>query len=64
VLRDKLAGDVIYQDAAGARRQVTSGYGLEPGDAAFLRFRSHLSHWLATSGLDPVARPAALSCVV
>ncbi|MFF8786688.1 hypothetical protein [Streptomyces sp. NPDC015125] len=40
VLREKLAGDVIYEDTAGREEQVTRGHGLEPGDAASIRFRS------------------------
>ncbi|MCL3999036.1 hypothetical protein M4438_37060, partial [Streptomyces lavenduligriseus] len=40
VLGEKLAGDVLYEDIARREEQVTSGHGLEPGDAASLRFRS------------------------
>lgn len=40
VLREKLAGDVVYEDAARREEQVTRGRGLEPGDAASIRFRS------------------------
>ncbi|GLF98035.1 hypothetical protein [Streptomyces yaizuensis] len=40
VLREKVAGDVVYEDAARHEDQVTRGHGLEPGDAASIRFRS------------------------
>ncbi|WP_394426343.1 hypothetical protein [Streptomyces sp. SGAir0957] len=40
VLREKLSGDVFYEDTARREEQVTSGHGLEPGDAASIRFRS------------------------
>ncbi|MEV7892392.1 hypothetical protein ACWD3I_24895 [Streptomyces sp. NPDC002817] len=40
VLREKIAGDTAYEDAARREEQVTSGHGLQPGDAASLRFRS------------------------
>jgi hypothetical protein len=40
VLRDKVAGDVMYEGTARRAPQVTSGRGLEQGDAASLRFRS------------------------
>ncbi|MEO3976948.1 hypothetical protein AAFN69_24175 [Streptomyces sp. CAU 1734] len=39
-LREKLAGDVIYEDTARREEQVVRGHGLEPGDAASIRFRS------------------------
>jgi hypothetical protein len=39
-LREKLSGDVIYEDTAQREEQVTSGRALEPGDAASIRFRS------------------------
>ncbi|MER0477422.1 hypothetical protein ABR737_03455 [Streptomyces sp. Edi2] len=40
VLREKLAGDVLYEDTAQREEQVVLGHGLEPGDAASVRFRS------------------------
>lgn len=40
VLREKIAGDTVYEDAARREEQVALGHGLEPGDAASLRFRS------------------------
>ncbi|MFF4534256.1 hypothetical protein ACFY1P_33915 [Streptomyces sp. NPDC001407] len=39
-LRERLSGDVIYEDIARREEQVTSGRGLEPGDAASIRYRS------------------------
>lgn len=40
VLREKQADDVVYEDTARRKDQVTTGHGLEPGDAASIRFRS------------------------
>ncbi|MFE0063348.1 hypothetical protein [Streptomyces sp. NPDC059003] len=40
VLREKLSGDVVYEDTARREEQVTRGCGLEPGDVVSIRFRS------------------------
>ncbi|MFD6469641.1 hypothetical protein [Streptomyces goshikiensis] len=39
-LREKLSGDVLYEDTARRKEQVLLARGLEPGDAASIRFRS------------------------
>lgn len=40
VLREKLAGDVFYEDVHRREEQVVLARGLEPGDAASIRYRS------------------------
>lgn len=53
VLEGKIVGDTIYEDAAQRREQVTSGHGLQPGDAASLRFRSTSSRVAQGTSPDP-----------
>ncbi|MFC8704897.1 hypothetical protein ACFUIV_22300 [Streptomyces anulatus] len=40
VLREKLSGDVFYEDTHQREEQVVRARGLEPGDAASIRYRS------------------------
>ncbi|MFD7859037.1 hypothetical protein ACFV6B_32850 [Streptomyces microflavus] len=40
VLREKLVGNVFYEDVHQREEKVVLGHGLEPGDAASIRYRS------------------------